>query len=40
MGYSPWDRKKLDTTEQLTHINTHTIVNNPPAMQEPQETYT
>ena len=25
MGYSPWGRKELDTTEQLnTHIHTHT----------------
>ena len=22
-GYGPWDRKELDTTEQLTH--THTV---------------
>ena len=24
VGYSPWDRKESDTTEQLTHTNTHT----------------
>ena len=24
VGYSLWDRKKLNTTERLTHINTHT----------------
>ena len=24
MGYSPWDHKELDTTEQLTHTHTHT----------------
>ena len=24
MGYHPWNRKELDTTEQLTHIHTHT----------------
>ena len=23
MGYSPWDRKESDTTEQLTHTHTH-----------------
>ena len=23
-GYSPWDCKELDTTEQLTHTHTHT----------------
>ena len=23
-GYSPWDRKELDMTEQLTHTHTHT----------------
>ena len=24
MGYSPWDRKDLDMTEQHTHTHTHT----------------
>ena len=24
MGYSPWNRKELDATEQLTH--THTLM--------------
>ena len=24
MGYSPWDHKESDTTEQLTHTHTHT----------------
>ena len=23
MGYSPWGRKELDTTERLTHTHTH-----------------
>ena len=23
MGYSPWDRKDSDMTEQLTHTHTH-----------------
>ena len=23
-SYSPWGRKELDTTEQLTHTHTHT----------------
>ena len=23
-GYSPWDSKQLDMTEQLTHKHTHT----------------
>ena len=23
VGYSPWDRKESDTTEQLTHTHTH-----------------
>ena len=23
-GYSPWNRKELDMTEQLTHTHTHT----------------
>ena len=23
-GYSPWDHKKSDTTEQLAHTHTHT----------------
>ena len=25
-GYSPWGRKMLDMTEQLTHTHTHTPV--------------
>ena len=24
MGYSPWGREELDTTEQHTHTHTHT----------------
>ena len=24
VGYSPWGRKELDTTERLTHTHTHT----------------
>ena len=24
VGYSSWDRKESDTTERLTHTNTHT----------------
>ena len=25
VGYSPWGRKELETTEQLTHTHTHTL---------------
>ena len=28
-GYSPWGRKELDTTEQLTHTCTHTHTHTP-----------
>ena len=30
VGYSPWDRKELDTTECLTHTHTHTHTHTPP----------
>ena len=26
MVYSPWGRKELDMTEELTHIRTHTYI--------------
>ena len=26
VGYSPWGRKELDTTERLTHTHTHTCI--------------
>ena len=29
VGYSPWDRKELDTTEFLTHTHTHTHTHTP-----------
>ena len=34
VGYSPWDRKELDTTECLTHTHTHrhTHTHTPPTM--------
>ena len=35
MGYSPWGRKELDTTERL-HFPDGSAVKNPPAMQETQ----
>ena len=39
MGYQPWGRTELDTTERLTHTHTHTrkaflggpVVKNPPS---------
>ena len=26
MGYSPWGRRKSDTTERLTHTHTHNVI--------------
>ena len=34
MGYSPWGRKELDTTEQLTHTLVAQTVKHLPAMWE------
>ena len=33
VGYSPWGRKELDTTERLTHTHTHTHTHTPVLMQ-------